>query len=462
MFNPLTYKARRAELALRMACGGVVVIPANEPSAMNYLMNDYPFYQDSSFRYLFGDGVASMCGVVDLDSGEAILFGREPSLNDAIWSGRLPSLGEHAAKAGVERCRDIGELSNYLMGRRIHLLPPYQAEVKVALSNLLVVNIIELEKFYSAELIFALGAMRERKSSEEIEAIDEAYEIGARMHLRAMELCREGIVEATIGGELEGMARAEGINSAFLPITTQHGERLHNVDRYGVLSSGRLFLCDAGVQARSGYCSDHTRTYPVNGRFSAEQRDIYNVVLAAHNRVSEIARAGMLYSELQSETLRVIGAGLRDLGFLRGSDELIAESGAASLFMPHGVGHGLGLDVHDCQAFGERGFDLSRFDEEVTKGVTSCLIRSQWRFEEGTVLTNEPGIYFIPELIAKRRAEGAYRDIVNYDLVERFIDFGGIRIEDDLIITVDGCRKSGAKSDIRIPITINELEHILL
>lgn len=453
MFSPEIYKIRRAELAYRMMSSGVVVIPANEPSAMNYLMNDYPFYQDSSFRYLFGDGEAGMCGVIDIDSGDTILFGKEPTLNSAIWSGKLPSLSDHAFRAGVDRERDISELNSYLVGRKIHLLPPYQAEVEVRLSNLHVDSKLHI----SPKLIFTLGAMRESKSQEEIEAIDEAYEIGARMHLRAMDLCREGVVEATIGGALEGMARAEGLNSSFTPIATQHGERLHNVERWGVLESGRMFLCDAGVQARSGYCSDHTRTYPINGRFTPEQRDIYNIVLAAHNHVAEVAKAGMLYTELQKEALKTIGAGLRDIGILSGSDDVIAESGAATLFMPHGVGHGLGLDVHDCQAFGERGFDLSKFADHAA-GCTSCLIRDQWILEQGTVLTDEPGIYFIPELIESRRAEGLYNGIVNFDLVEKFIDFGGIRIEDDLIITESGCRKSGAMSDIRIPLTINELE----
>ncbi|MFR9650730.1 MAG: aminopeptidase P family protein [Rikenellaceae bacterium] len=453
MFSVEIYRGRRAELARRMASSGVVVIPANEPSAMNYLTNDYPFYQDSTFRYLFGDGEAGMCGVIDLDSGAEILFGSEPTLDDAIWSGKLPALSDHASMAGVERSRGIGELSSYLVGRKIHLLPPYQAEVEVKLCKLYANKRLH----YSPELIFTLGAMRERKGAEEIAAIDEAYEIGARMHLRAMDLCREGVVEATIGGALEGMARAEGLNSSFTPIATQHGERLHNVERWGVLESGRMFLCDAGVQARSGYCSDHTRTYPISGRFTAEQRDIYNIVLAAHNRVAEIAKAGMLYTELQTETLSVIGAGLRDIGILRGSDEVIAESKATTLFMPHGVGHGLGLDVHDCQAFGERGFDLSQYPEQAAQ-CTSCLIRDQWVLEQGTVLTNEPGIYFIPELIEKRRSEGVYRDVVNFDMVERFINFGGVRIEDDMIITEGGCRKSGAMSDIHIPITINELE----
>ncbi len=401
-----------------------------------------------------------MCGLIDLDSGEATLFGYEPTLSDSIWSGKLPTLTERAFWCGVERIGTIDNLNTHIGwvlddNRRVHIPPPYQAEVKIKLASLLNIDIKTLSILYSPELIFTLAEMREVKSAEEIEAIDEAYEIGARMQLRAMELCREGVVEATISGELEGMARAEGLGVSFAPITTQHGERLHNVERWGVLESGRLFLCDSGVQARSGYCSDHTRTYPVNGKFTNVQRDIYSVALAAHNHITSICLSGVAYNELKSECYRIIGDGLRGLGFLRGSDEAIAESGAVSLFMPHGVGHGLGLDVHDCQAFGERSFDLTPY-KEFAQECRSCIIRSQWILHEGTVLTNEPGIYFIPELIESKRAEGVYNEVVNFEMVERHLDFGGIRIEDDLIVTSDGCRKSGSNSDLHIPISVEE------
>lgn len=210
----------------------------------------------------------------------------------------------------------------------------------------------------------------------------------------------------------------------------------------------------------SGYCSDHTRTYPINGRFSDIQRDIYNVVLRAHDHVKSVVHSGIRYTDLQRETLRQVGDGLRDLGFLRGSSDEILSSGAATLFMPHGVSHGIGLDVHDCEALGERSFDVTKYAEYAERS-TSCIIRSNWVLNTGTVISNEPGIYFIPELVERRRREGFCSEVINYEMVEKHLTFGGIRIEDELIITVDGCREVGSTAPNRIPKTIDEIENFL-
>lgn len=442
-----------------------MLIPANELSPNSYPSNSYYFRQDSTFRYLFGLDRPSLWGVIDLDSGEELLFGDDGTLEDVIWTGPQPLLKELAQLVGIEQSKQICLLQKQVseaqsQGRKIHILPPYRGETKIALASLLGVEISKLQEILSPELIFSIAALRERKGAEEIEELERSYSIGYEMHTTAMRMAKVGVVEREIGGTLEGVARRMGGGVSFPPICTQHGETLHNIDREGVLESGRLMLCDAGGETLEGYCSDHTRTFPVNGRFTDVQRDVYNVALAAHDQITAFARPHLQYSELQRECYRVLAEGLRGLGFLRGSIEEIIERDAMRLFMPHGVSHGLGLDVHDCEAFGERSFDVEQFSA-LSAQSTACIIRSQWILEEGTVLTNEPGIYFIPELIERRRAEGAYSGVVDYDLVSKYLDFGGIRIEDDIVISDSGAYQIGAKAERQIPITVSEIESFM-
>ncbi len=465
MFNSEIYIKRRSALITRMESSGIVLIPGNELSPNSYLNNAYYFRQDGSFRYLFGLDQPSLWGVIDLDSGESAIYGDDTTLDEIIWTGAQPTIGERATEAGVSTTYPTTTLRHHITaakssGRKIHLLPPYRGETKIALAELLDITPSSIANTLSPELIFSLAELRERKGAEEIEELEAAYQIGYAMHTRAMRMTRPGVVEREIGGALEGIARSLGAGVSFPPICTQHGETLHNTEREGVLQSGRLLLCDAGGETLSGYCSDHTRTYPINGKFTDIQRDIYNVVLATHDHITEIAHPSMLYQELQRAAYRKIGEGLRDLGFLMGSIDEILESGAVSMFMPHGVGHGLGIDVHDCEAMGERTFDVEKFAERAARS-TSCILRSKWVLEEGTVLTNEPGIYFIPELIERRRGEGLYRGIVDWSMVDKHLDFGGIRIEDNLIITHDGCRMIGAEAAERIPTTATEIEEYM-
>ncbi len=466
MFDRAIYVARRAALISKMGSRGVVVIPGNSITPNSYPANGYNFRQDSTFRYLFGLDKPSLWGVIDLESGESSIYGDDGSLEDVIWTGAQPTLRSLAAEVGVESTSTIEGLRGYLsqvsgQGRRIHTLPIYRAEERIELASMLNINISQLSELHSGELIFGVAELRERKGAEEIEALDSCYEIGYEMHTAAMRQVREGVVEREIGGRLEGIARSLGQGVSFPPICTQHGETLHNVEREGRLEAGRLMLCDAGGESLAGYCSDHTRTYPISGRFSAVQRDLYNIVLRAHDHIGRIAAPAMPYAHLQRECYRVLGEGLREFGLLRGSMDEILESGALALFMPHGVSHGIGLDVHDCEAMGERSFDLARFEKQAA-GSTSCILRSRWILNEGTVLSNEPGLYFIPELIARRRSEGFCRDVVNYAMAERHLDFGGIRVEDMLLITHDGCREIGANSPHRIPITVEQLEGYIM
>ncbi len=461
MFAPSTYAARRRELCRRVG-KGLILFPGNTESPNNYPNNTYSFRQDSSFRYYFGLNVPSLVGVLDAETGEAALYGDDFTVEDIIWTGPMPSLREQGATVGVDTTFPMAELTPHLLraimqGRRIHYLPPYRGETKLQLSALLGLSPALLHEYKSVDLMFAVAEMREKKSDEEIAELEKAFEIGYRMHLQAMRMCRPGIVEREIAGAIEGVAKAYGQGVSFASITSQHGETLHNHSYDGVLESGRLFLCDCGGESVEGYCSDHTRTYPVNGKFTDLQRTVYEIVLKAHDDVARMIRPHIMYNEVHETSYRSMAEGLVGMGLMKGSVDDIISSGAMRLLMPHGLGHGLGMDVHDCEAMGERSFDFSMIADRAAASAT-CIYRSAWRLEPGTVLTDEPGLYFIPALIDKCRAEGLYKGIVNYDALDSFRDFGGIRIEDDIIVTETGSRMIGDKM---IPITVADLEEVV-
>jgi len=458
MFSAKTYSARRSELRTRIG-SGLILLPANRHAPNNYPNNAYYFRQDSSFRYYFGLDTPALAGLIDADSGEEALYGDDFTVEDIIWTGPQPTLRELGAEVGITATFPLAALEGRLrkaiaQGRRIHYLPPYRGETQLQLADLLGIRPAQLHDYKSVELMMAVAEMRERKSAEEIEALERAFKIGYEMHTTAMRMCRPGVVEREIAGAIEGIAKAHGQGVSFPSIVSQHGETLHNLNADGVLEPGRLLLCDAGAESVEGYCSDHTRTYPVDGRFTERQKEVYNIVLAAHDHVARIARPHMMYSEVHTAAYTVLAEGLVGLGLLKGSAAEAVSAGAMTLFMPHGLGHGLGMDVHDCEAMGERSFDFSTIAQRAAESAT-CIYRAAWRLEPGTVMTDEPGLYFIPALIDKCRAEGLYKGIVDYDALEAYRDFGGIRIEDDLLITETGCRVLG---DRKIPVTVEELE----
>lgn len=462
MFPKDVYRKRRAELRAKVG-SGLILLPGNDWSPNNYPNNAYYFRQDSTFRYYFGLNVPALTGVLDADSGDELLFGDDFTVEDIIWTGPQPALRDLAAEVGIDRSAPLRELTPLVrkaiaQGRRIHYLPLYRSETKLRFSELLGIAPALLHDYKSVDLMLAVAEMREKKGPEEIEAMERAFHIGYAMHTTAMRMCRAGVVEREISGALEGIARSMGQGVSFPSIVSQHGETLHNLNSDGVLENGRLLLCDAGGESLEGYCSDHTRTYPVSGRFTDRQRAVYEIVLKAHDRIAEIIRPGMkYYEEIHLEAYRMLAEGLIGLGLIKGTAEDAVASGALYLFMPHGLGHGLGMDVHDCEAFGERSFDFSSIAERAARSAT-CIYRSAWRVQPGTILSDEPGIYFIPALIDKSRAEGLYRGIVDYDALESYRDFGGIRIEDDILVTETGCRMLG---DRKIPVTVEELEEVV-
>ncbi|MBQ2008934.1 MAG: aminopeptidase P N-terminal domain-containing protein [Alistipes sp.] len=458
MFTADIYSARRAELRRRIG-KGIILLPGNVESPFNYPNNTFHFRQDSTFMYFFGHSVPALAGVIDVESGEETLYGDDFTVEDIIWMGPQPTIRNFADEVGVAQSKPMAKLQEDVrraisLGREVHYLPPYRGETILMMSDLLGIQPSMLHARKSWDLLFAVAEMRECKGEEEIAALEEAFEIGYQMHTAAMRNTRVGRTEHEVAGIVDGMALRYGTGVSFTTILSQHGEVLHNHDHSGTMTDGRLLLCDAGGEHLNGYVSDHTRTFPVNGKFTQKQKDIYNIVLAAHDAAAAALRPNMMYTEYSDAAFRTLIEGLKALDLVRGSVDDAIAAGAAYLFMPHGLGHGIGLDVHDCENIGERSFSFAEVEERA-KQSACCITRQWWRLQPGTVLSNEPGIYFVPDLIDKYKAEGKCQGIVNYDKLEEYRDFGGIRLEDDMIVTATGSKQIGSK---QIPITVEDVE----
>ena len=461
MFPVKTYVSRRAELRAKTG-GGLILLPGNQPSANNYPNNAYYFRQDSTFLYYFGLDRPSLAGVIDADTGEEVLFGDDFTVDDIIWTGPQPTLREEGARAGVADCRPLAALADYLaaairLGRRIHYLPPYRGETKLQLSALLGIAPALLHDYKSVDLMFAVAEMREVKSAEEVAQMEDAFHIGYAMHTTAMRMCRAGVVEREIAGAIESIALQHGAGVSFFSIVSQHGETLHNHCHEGTLLSGRLMLVDAGAETTMNYCSDFTRTFPVSGRFTQKQKDVYDIVLAANDRTFSLAGPDSYYYRMHNEASLVIAEGLKSLGLMRGDMQDAVTVGAQALFMPHGLGHQMGLDVHDMENIGEK---YVGYDEQTLRSSTPGLssLRMGKRLREGMVITVEPGIYFIPALIEKWEREGLGGGFIDFAKVREYLDFGGIRIEDDMRITSFGNRLLGGN---RPPVTTAQIEEYM-
>ena len=461
MFTADIYSARRAELRRRIG-KGIILLPGNVESPFNYPNNTFHFRQDSTFIYFFGHSVPALAGVIDVESGEETLYGDDFTVEDIIWMGPQPTIRDFADEVGVAQSKPMAKLQEDVrraisLGREVHYLPPYRGETILMMSDMLGIHPSMLHARKSWDLLFAVAEMRERKGEEEIAALEEAFEIGYQMHTAAMRNTRAGRTEHEVAGIVDGMALRYGTGVSFTTILSQHGEVLHNHDHSGTMQDGRLVLCDAGGEHLNGYVSDHTRTFPVSGKFTQKQKDIYNIVLAAHDAAAAALRPNMMYTEYSDAAFHTLIEGLKGLDLVRGSVDDAIAAGAAYLFMPHGLGHGIGLDVHDCENIGERSFSFAEVEERA-KQSACCITRAWWRLQPGTVLSNEPGIYFVPDLIDKYKAEGKCKGIVNYDKLEEYRDFGGIRLEDDMIVTATGSKQIGSK---QIPITVEDVEAVL-
>ena len=461
MFESTTYINRREALRKKVKSGLILILGNNEAPA-NYPDNCYHFRQDSSFLYFFGQSHPGYAGVLDIEAGEDIFFGNDVDIDDIIWMGPQPSIKNLAAQVGVQKSMPFCKLKEVVgqaiaQGRKIHFLPPYRYDNMMLLEELTGIRASMVKKYASVELIKAVVDLRSVKEACEITELDLACNIGYEMHTTAMKLCKPGVSEQYITGVLEGIAASYGSKTSFATILTQHGETLHNHDHSHLLEAGKMMLTDCGAERVSNYCSDHTRTVPVSGKFDARQKDIYNIVLACHGKALELTRPGITYKEVHLEVCKVLAQGLNDLGLMKGNVEEAVATGAHALFLPHGLGHMMGLDVHDMEDLGQI---YVGYDDETRPSTQFGLasLRMGRRLQEGFVMTDEPGCYFIPALIDQWRAEKKYTDFLNYDAIESFKDFGGIRLEDDILITPEGSRFLGEK---RIPITVEEVENIM-
>ena len=461
LFSKNTYVERRARLR-QLVGHGLIVLMGNNESPMNYPSNTYKFRQDSSFLYFFGQHRDGLVGVIDADSGAETLLGDEIDIDDIVWYGEVTSVVQMAEECGVAHTAPMAALTEMVAqaqkaGRKVHFLPPYRHETMIRLHDLLGIHPSQQRDAASQELIQAVIQLRLVKSAEEIEELERAAAIGYEMHTTAMRLCRPSVTEAYIGGVLDGIAASHGSMVSFQTIVSMHGEILHGYPSARPLEAGRLLLCDAGAETREHYCSDHTRTTPISGTFTQRQKDIYNIVVDCHDLALTHARPGVRWWDVHYDVCRLMTNRLKDLGLMKGDTEAAVQAGAHALFLPHGLGHAMGMDVHDMEGLGQT---FVGYDEETRPSTQfgTASLRFARRLEEGHVVTDEPGIYFIPALIDLWRKEGTNAEFLCFDEIEKYKDFGGIRIEDDVLITKDGCRFLGEK---RIPYHVDEVEAFL-
>ena len=457
MFKKATYVSRRKLLKKRVG-SGIILLPGNAESPMNYRANAYPFRQDSSFLYFFGLDGADLAGVIDIDAGREIVFGNDVELEDIIWTGPQPPLADRAAEVGVRETARRSELGDFIKAarakkRKIHYLPPYRPDIALAVGAWMGVEAGKVGSRASVDLIRAVVAQRSVKSADEVAEIETALSIIRPAYLAAMHMARPGRSEAYVLGAMEGVMRSLGGSWAFPPIVTINGHIFHNLGAGNVLSRGRMLVADTGSESSLHYACDITRTIPVGGRFNQRQRDIYEAVLSGQMTALRAIRPGVRYKDVHLTAAKALVSRLKDLKLMKGDADAAVAAGAHALFFPHGLGHMLGLDVHDMEGLGEThvGYDGS---VGRSKQFGLAYLRMARELRPGHVLTVEPGIYFIPALIDDWRAKGKFVDFIDYDRVERFRDFGGVRIEDDVLVTDRGCRVLGPP----IPKTVADIE----
>lgn len=460
MFDTATYIRRRNELK-KLLKEGIIILFGNNESPANFPNNGYyPFRQDSSFLYYFGLQRDGLVGIIDIDNDKDILVGNDIDIEDIVWYGSVESMTEMMQRCGAQETlpmKALKTICNEALSkhRKIHFLPPYRHDIKIQVFDLLGVHPIQQKEAASMELIKAVVKMRSVKEQQEIEELERAAVIGYMMHTTAMRLTKPGVTEKFVSGQVDGIAHSYGAMVSFPTIYTQHGEILHGAPSMNKLEEGRLVLCDAGGETLNNYCSDNTRTMPVNGKFTQRQLEIYSIVEACHDYTLELAKPGVKYADVHFAVCRLMFDRLKELGLAKGNTEEAVRAGAHAMFLPHGLGHMMGMDVHDMENLDQINVG---FDEETRPNLeqfgTNCL-RMGRRLEEGFVVTDEPGIYFIPALIDEWKAKKHCAEYLNFDKLETYKDFGGIRIEDDVLITKDGCRFIGKD---RIPYHPKDVE----
>ena len=457
MFKSDVYIKRREELRKRMKTGLALFI-GNVEAPMNYPDNAYHFRQDSDFLYFFGLDLPGLSGLMDFDSGKDRIFGNDFDMDDIVWMGPQPTVSELALRCGVEETMAKSKLEDFLKDalakkRKVHFLPPYRGETKMTLGALLKENPCQMKSIASADLIMAVVAMRSIKEKIEVEEIEKALEVAHEMHVTAMKMCKPGVREQEIFGAIEGIALAKGSGCSFPVILSINGQTLHNHRHENILRKGKMMVADAGAESNLHYASDITRTTPVGGKFSSMQKEIYEIVLKANTDAINAAGPGISNKDLHLMACKTLASGLKELGIMQGDTDEAVEAGAHALFMPHGLGHMMGLDVHDMEALGE---NFVGYDSKVKRSDQFGLafLRFALPYKPGHVFTVEPGCYFIPELINSWKTEGKFSQFINYPKIADYMSIGGIRIEDDVLITEKGHKLLGKP----IPKTVKEIE----
>lgn len=454
MFASSTYTERRKQLAQTMS-SGLLLFLGNDESGMNYRDNTYRYRQDSTFLYYFGIAQPGLAAVINADTGEEIIFGHELSLDDVIWMGPQPTLAERAQRVGVSRTEDPARLGQYLnSGATVHYLPPYRPENVIKLNDWLGIPLAQVAALASVAFIKAVVAQRMVKSAEEVAEMQHAVDISRAMHVAAMRSTRPGQKEYEVVSAIYAQALAQGGELAYPIIFSVNGQTLHNHYHGNTMQAGQLALADFGAENPRFYAGDITRTFPVAAKFNAQQREIYDIVLEAETSAIASLRPGVTYRSVHLQACGVILGGLKALGLVQGEVAEMVALGVQGLFMPHGLGHAIGLDVHDMEDLGETYVGYREGLERSTQlGLKSLRLARE--LEAGFCLTVEPGVYFIPELIDKWKAEGKFTEFINYSKLEAYKSFGGVRIEDNCLITPNGHQVLGTSA---IPKTTTEVE----
>ncbi|MBF9015008.1 MULTISPECIES: aminopeptidase P family protein [unclassified Oceanispirochaeta] len=445
MFQPNTYALRRETLKKKVR-SGLILLLGNEESSMNFGDNTYPFRQDSSFLYFFGLNQAGLTGIIDVDEDREFLFGDDLTIDHIVWMGIQPTVKERAQRAGVTNTGNNQALHDLLkkarsQNRQIHFLPPYRPENSLKLWRWLGIDPDNIKDSASLELIKAVILQREVKTEEELAEIETAVNTSVDMHVAAMNMVSPGISEALVAARVQEIAVAAGGRLSFPAIATVHGETLHNHYHGNELKEGQLFLLDSGAESAMGYAGDLSSTIPVGSTFSQRQSEIYDISLASHEAAISALKPGIPFKDIYYESARTIVNGLKDLGLMKGDTEEALIQGAHALFFPCGLGHQMGLDVHDMEDLGEEYVGYDGQPKSRQFGLKSLRLAKE--LKPGFVLTIEPGIYFIPTLIDLWKTENKFSDYINYDRVETYKEFGGIRNEENFVITDNGARLLG-------------------
>lgn len=465
MFSKEVYARRRQTLVAKMADSaaegkrGIALFIGNTEAPAQYKDNCYKFRQDSTWLYFFGIDQPLYAATIDLDNGNETIFANDVEIGDIIWMGPQPSVASVAASVGVEKSAPYTDLNAAVAkvlaeGRPVHFVKPSRYYNTMKIASLLGCGTDEVAGKFSLALTKAIISMRLVKEDCEIEAIDDACDLGYEMHTVARNSIVPGIIEQEIVGKMDGVTLSKGWGVSFPTILTQHGETLHNHLHDKIIEPGKLMVIDAGAESNVHYASDFTRTYPTSGKFTAKQREIYQIVCDCNEFAFSMTRPGISYREVHLKTMRLMLEELRALDIVRGDVQDMVEAGIAGLFMPHGLGHNMGLDVHDMEDYGE---NYVGYDDDQSRSPQLGLgsLRMARKLVPGNVITDEPGIYFIPALIEKWKSEKTDQGFVNYSKLESYYDFGGIRLEDDVLVTADGARRLGKE---RLPISPDDVE----